>query len=140
MAGSDELSRGIVPYLFYRDAPAAIEFLCKAFGFEEHFRHPMPDGKVGHAELVHEKTVVMLASVWPEGGCSSPLDLPAVHSQVCCSVGDVDAHHERARAAGATIAAEPTDNYGQRRYRAIDPEGHRWLFVGPPAKPGRNRG
>ena len=56
--------------------------------------------------------------------------LPAVHSQVHCYVDDVDAHYERARAAGATIAAAPRDeDHGERSYRAVDPEGHRWIFA-----------
>jgi uncharacterized glyoxalase superfamily protein PhnB len=47
-------------------------------------------------------------------------------------VDDVDAHHERARAAGATIAAAPADQpHGSRIYRAVDPEGHRWIFSQP---------
>ncbi len=128
---NDEPSGGIVPYLFYSNAPAAIDFLCNAFGFEEQFRYPMPDGKVGHAELAHKKSQVMLASVWTEGGCASPLDLPAVHSQVFCTVDDVDAHYQRAKDAGATIVTEPSDQYGRRQYRVIDPEGHRWVFIGP---------
>jgi PhnB protein len=122
----------IIPYLAYRDAPAALEFLDKAFGFRERFRYPMPDGKIGHAEMAFAGNVVMLASVWEEGGMASPRELPAVHGQVFCWVDDVDAHHARARAAGATIVAEPADQpYGERTYRALDPEGHRWIFASP---------
>jgi uncharacterized glyoxalase superfamily protein PhnB len=121
----------IVPYLLYSDAPAAIDFLCKAFGFTEEFRLPMPDGRVGHAQLVYEGNLVMLASVFSEGGFASPLDLPAVHSHVYCTVDDTDSHYERARSAGATIAAEPANEHGTRLYRAMDTEGHRWMFAGP---------
>ena len=128
---NDEASYGIVPYLFYSDAPAAIDFLCRAFGFAEQFRYPMPDGRLGHAELTYKSNVLMLASVYAEGGFSNPLTLPAVHSQLYCTVDDVDAHHERARAAGATIVTEPANDHGHRLYRVIDPEGHRWMFVGP---------
>jgi MerR family transcriptional regulator, thiopeptide resistance regulator len=46
-------------------------------------------------------------------------------------VDDVDAHFTRAREAGATIAAEPANEHGLRRYRAMDPEGHRWSFATP---------
>jgi PhnB protein len=120
----------IVPYLAYADAPAAIDFLCRAFGFVERLRVPMPDGRVGHAELAAGDCTVMLASVYEEMGFASPLALPATHTQVMCWVDDVDAHHERARAAGATIVAEPSDQpYGDRTYRALDPEGHRWIFA-----------
>jgi len=122
----------VSPYLAYDDAPAAIDFLCRAFGFEERFRYPMPDGRIGHAELVSGGAVVMLASVFEEMGFTSPRKLPGVHCQMHCTVEDVDAHHERARAAGATIAAPPTDqDHGDRVYRATDPEGHRWIFSQP---------
>src|SRR5688572_33452633 len=102
-----QASQRIVPYLLYSDAPAAIDFLCKAFGFTEDFRYPMPDGKIGHAQLGYKGSMVMLASVWQEGGFASPLDLPAVHSQIYCSVGDAEGHYESSQRAVATISAEP---------------------------------
>lgn len=47
-------------------------------------------------------------------------------------IGDVDAHYERTRAAGARIDSEPTDQaYGLREYGVRDPEGHRWWFATP---------
>lgn len=126
------VTQRIVPYLGYADAPAALEFLCRAFGFEERFRMPMPDGRIGHAEVTLDGGLLMLASIWAEAGQMSPRDLPGTHSQVLCVVDDVDAHYERARAAGATIAAPPEDQpHGDRIYRAIDPEGHRWIFATP---------
>jgi uncharacterized glyoxalase superfamily protein PhnB len=122
----------IVPMLVYADAPAALEFLAAAFGFTERYRMDMPDGSVGHAEVGLGDQVVMIASEWPAGGVVSPLRLPALHAQIFVRVDDVDAHHARARAAGATIAAEPADQeYGERTYRAIDPEGQRWIFGAP---------
>lgn len=123
------------PMLVYADAPAALEFLTKAFGFEVRFRMDMPDGSVGHAELGIGDEVVMLASEWPTGGVVSPLQLPAVHAQIYVRIDDVDAHFACARAEGATIAAEPSDQeHGERTYRAIDPEGHRWIFGGKPER------
>jgi len=122
----------IIPYLSYADAPAAIGFLCKAFGFEERFRYPMPDGRIGHAELGYQDNVVMLASAY-EGFGESPLRLPAVHAQVYCFVDDVDAHFARARESGATVVGEPKNEHGTRFYRAVDPEGHRWIFAMPHA-------
>jgi len=122
----------VIPMLSYADAGAAIEFLTKAFGFAERFRMDMPDGSVGHAELTLGDAVVMLASEWEAGGVVSPQRLPAVPVQLYVSVPDVDAHFARARAEGATIATEPVDqDYGERNYRAIDPEGHRWIFGTP---------
>ena len=69
----------IIPYLAYADVPAAIDFLCRAFGFEERFRMPMDDGRIGHAELTYGKEVIMLALVWPELGLASPRNLSGVH-------------------------------------------------------------
>ena len=120
------------PMIVYADAPAALAFLAEAFGFAERFRMDMPDGSVGHAELGLGDEVVMVASEWHVGGVVSPQRLSAVHAQIFVRVDDVDAHFARARAAGATIATEPADQeYGERTYRAIDPEGHRWIFGAP---------
>ena len=119
----------IIPTMKYVDAPAAIEHLCRVFGFRERFRLPMPDGRLGHAELVHGDSVLMLASAYPEMGLVSPQDLPARHAQVSVYVDDVDAHHAHAVAEGATITAAVEDQfYGDRNYRAVDPEGNRWIF------------
>ena len=119
----------IIPYIAYADAAAAIDFLCSAFGFEERSRIEMPDGRVGHAEVGSGECVVMLASEYEELGFVGPRQLPSVHGQIFCYVDDVDAHHVRAREAGATILSEPSDEHGDRSYRAVDPEGHRWIFA-----------
>jgi uncharacterized glyoxalase superfamily protein PhnB len=59
----------------------------------------------------------------------SPLDLPAIPFLLHCEVPDVDAHYETALSAGATVLGAPEDQpYGIRTYRAVDPEGHRWIF------------
>lgn len=120
----------LIPYLAYADADAAIGFLIEAFGFVERFRMAMPDGRIGHAELAQADNVLMLASAYEEMGFSSPRDLPAHHGQVLCYVDDVDAHYAQAREAGATITEEPKDlPHGDRAYRAVDLEGHRWMFA-----------
>jgi PhnB protein len=120
----------IIPFLAYADAPAAIEFLCKAYGFVEEYRLMMPDGRVGHAELALDTSKISLASLWEELGFASPKDLGRVHAQLLCYVDDVDAHYERAKAAGATILDVPADQFhGDRIYRTVDPEGHRWIFA-----------
>ncbi len=90
---------------------------------------PMPDGKLGHAEVSYQGNVLMLATAVEENGHASPRDLPARHALIVCYVDDVDAHYARAKAAGAKILAEPEDQfYGDRIYRAEDPEGHQWSF------------
>jgi PhnB protein len=124
----------IIPMLAYDDAPAAMDFLRTAFGFEEKFRMAMPDGNIGHAEMMLHGNMVMLATTWKAGGLSSPKDLPAMPYQLFCEVDDVDAHYRQAVAAGAIVVAEPEDQfYGYRVYRAMDPEGHRWQFASPVA-------
>jgi uncharacterized glyoxalase superfamily protein PhnB len=121
----------IIPYLAYEDAPAALTFLCDAFGFEERFRMAMADGRIGHAEVTLGGSVLFLASLWKAVGHMSPKDLPGVHCQIYCHVDDVDAHFQRARAAGATVINEPSEGHGERSYRAMDLEGHRWIFGSP---------
>ena len=119
----------IIPYLAYADAPAAVEFLCKAYGFEAGVQMEMGDGVLGHAELHLGDNVVFLSTAFAEMGHASPKDLTAVHGQVMIYVDDVDAHYEHARAAGAEIAEEIADQfYGDRNYRTVDPEGHHWIF------------
>jgi uncharacterized glyoxalase superfamily protein PhnB len=131
-----ESKQRIIPYLGYADAPAAIEFLRDAFGFEERYRMAADGGLIGHAELTYGDNVLMLASVWTAAGFASPLDLAGIHTQLVCEVEDADAHCARARAAGATIIGEPADTpHGGRSYRALDPEGHRWIFSGPASQP-----
>ena len=124
----------IIPYLAYEDAPAALTFLKDAFGFEERFRMAMPDGRIGHAEVALGESVLFLASLWKEAGHMSPKDLPGVHCQMYCNVDDVDAHYRQARDAGAVVIGEPADSgHGDRTYRAMDLEGHRWIFGTPNA-------
>lgn len=119
----------IIPMLNYRDCDAAIAFLVKAFGFEERQVYFMADDRIGHAELALGDNVIMLASVFHEMDQTTPKDAGAWYSQVFCYVDDVDAHFERAKKAGASITAEPADQFtGDRHYRAEDPEGHRWIF------------
>jgi PhnB protein len=127
----------IIPYLAYEDAPAALDFLRDAFGFTETFRMAMDDGRIGHAELALGESVLYLASLWKEVGNMSPKDLPGIHCQLYCRVDDVDAHFRRARDQGATVINEPSDQgHGERTYRAMDLEGHRWIFGSPIADGG----
>lgn len=119
----------ILPMLAYDDAPAAIDFLKTAFGFEERYRLEMPGGAIGHAELALGEGVIAVSSAWRDAGLYPPSELPGCHAQYAVLLDDVDAHYARAVQAGATIAAPPEDQfYGYRMYRAVDPEGHRWVF------------
>lgn len=119
----------VYPCLYYRNAPAAIRWLEQAFGFRKRMAVDGPDGTIVHAELSFGSTVIMVSTSKPDHGWVSPLDLGAVNQLLCIYVEDVDAHYERARAAGAVILGEPRDtDYGSRGYECKDPEGHIWSF------------
>ena len=123
----------IIPSLRYRDAPAAIDWLCKAFGFERHLVVPGEAGTIGHAQLVFGNGMIMLGSARDDdfGQLQKPLDAPdaPVSKSAYIIVSDVDAHHTRAVAAGAQVVMAPEDqHYGGRLYSCRDPEGNLWNF------------
>jgi PhnB protein len=119
----------IAPYLLYEDGAAAIDFLTKAFGFEEVMRMD-EGGVVNHAEVRLGDDTVMLG--YPGEDYKNPRKADHATALVHVYVDDVDTHFERAKAAGAEIVMEPTDQeYGDRRYDAKDPEGHFWSFATP---------
>lgn len=124
------MTQNIFPALRYRDAPAAIEWLERAFGFERLAVHPGPDGTVAHAELILDGGVVMLGSVKPDAyGARSPREVGEISQSLYVWVADVDAHHARAAAAGAEVFRGPEDTfYGSREYSCRDLEGHVWSF------------
>jgi uncharacterized glyoxalase superfamily protein PhnB len=120
--------------LRYRDANAAIEFLCNAFGFERHLVVPGPDNTVAHAQLTFGNGMIMLGSHPHEGEFTKWVQPPqtpdAVNTHsIYVVVTDADAHHARAKSAGARIVRPLTDeDYGGRDYSARDPEGYIWSF------------
>ena len=123
----------IVPSLRYRDAPAAVEWLSEAFGFEKHLVVPGEDGTIAHAQLVFGNGMIMLGSARDDdfGRLQQPLDAPdsSVSQSAYVIVNDVDAHHARASAAGARVVMPPEDqDYGGRLYACRDPEGNLWNF------------
>lgn len=129
MADSYRTPSDIHPSLTYDDAPAAIEWLCRAFGFTRRFVVPGPDGRVEHSELSLGTGVVMVSSPKPEDRRVSPKALAGVAQALSVFVPDPDAHHEAAVAAGARIVRPlRTEEYGARGYGALDPEGHVWYF------------
>ena len=120
----------ITPYLLYEDCEAALEFLARAFGFEEVLRYTGEGGYVNHAEMkVGSGGRIFMGD--PGDHYENPKRLG--HETVGIYVEtdeDVDALCERARAAGAAIREEPTDqDYGERRFTAEDLEGHVWYFA-----------
>ncbi|UQA96174.1 VOC family protein [Streptomyces halobius] len=118
----------IYPTLLYHDAPAAITLLTEAFGFTKEAVYESGDGTVLHAELAYGNGRVMLGTK----GRGGPFDEAmgdAGPTGVYVVVEDADAHFERAKAAGAEILMEPTDqDYGARDYMARDGEGNIWSF------------
>jgi uncharacterized glyoxalase superfamily protein PhnB len=123
----DTMPPTLYPCLRYVDAPAAITWLERAFGFTTHARHDAPDGRVAHAELRLGHGLLMVGS-----GESAPTREPdpaRAWSGLYVVIDDLEAHCERARAAGATITQEPRDtDYGSREYAALDLEGKVWSF------------
>ena len=118
----------ITPYLLYENVSGAIDWLTSAFGFVERMRVPGLDGKTAHAEMRLADGVIMMGCPGPE--YQNPKRLGHVTQNLYVYVDDVDAHFERARKAGAKILEEPKDQfYGDRRYGAVDPEGHHWYFA-----------
>lgn len=112
------------PSMAYDDAPAAIDFLCGAFGFERHAVYANQDGTIGHAELRYGNGVVMFGSAKGE--------VQATRGRgggVYVLVDDPDSHCAQARTAGAEITNDLHDTeYGSREYAAKDPEGNNWYF------------
>jgi uncharacterized glyoxalase superfamily protein PhnB len=134
------MEQRIVPFIGYEDAGGAIEWLGQAFGFvEDRDARYEEDGTITHAELDLEGATIYLST--PDGYASPrrmreesalarrAYDNPWVVDGYFVEVTDVDTHHERAVAAGATILREPEEpGHGFRVYSAEDPEGHRWMF------------
>ncbi len=127
----------IIPCLRYRNAPAAIDFICKAFGFERHAVHAdAADASIiHHAQLVRAGQMIMLGSLkgdaeFQRKGRMLHPDAAGGNTQsVYVVLDDVDGHAARARAAGAEIVMEPADqDYGGRNYSALDCEGYVWSF------------
>ena len=126
----------IVPAVFYKDPIAALRWLEKAFGFEIASLITDGDGRLAHSELTYKGGALNVGGEWegPIVGPArmrSPQTVEGINTQfVRIHLDDgLDDHCARARAAGARIVDEPTDQfYGSRTYRALDPEGHVWNF------------
>jgi uncharacterized glyoxalase superfamily protein PhnB len=125
----------VIPSLRYRDAPAAIEWLCENFGFEKQLVLPNDDGTIAHAQLSFGNGMIMLGSVLEvetEFGrlIKQPDEIGGAETQSAyVVVSDADAIYSRATAAGAEIVIEIKDeDYGGRGFSCRDLEGHLWSF------------
>ena len=118
----------IFPLLRYDDARAAIDWLCMAFGFTVKFSVPESGPFVRHAQLLLGDQLIMVGSC-RDDGMVSPKSTGVSTQAICAYVPDVDAHYERARAAGAEITAPPKNtDFGAREYHVMDVERHPWTF------------
>lgn len=120
----------IMPTMRYRNAPAAIDWLSKVFGFERHAVYANPDGTIAHAELTLNGGMIMLGSGKDDEygrGFKPPSELGFETRSTYIVVPDADAVHARAVAAGANIVRPLQDTpYGSREFSLKDPEGHSW--------------
>jgi uncharacterized glyoxalase superfamily protein PhnB len=132
------------PSIYYDDPRAAIDWLCRAFGFELKLKVEGASGDIVHSELTFGEGLVMVGGTGRDDKGKeawqthqvSPKSLQGGNTQsICLFVDDVDAHCAQAKEHGAQIHREPkTDDYGDdywsdRTYGATDPEGHMWWFM-----------
>ena len=134
MSGNAKIATStVIPAMRYRDAAAAIEWLCNAFGFQNHLVVPGDNGGIAHAQLSFGNGMIMLGSARDDEfgqWVKPPREIGGVGTQSAyVIVDDADAHYARAKAAGAEIVTEVEDqDYGGRLYSCRDPEGHLWSF------------
>lgn len=116
--------------LVYADLDAAFAYLTEVFALGPGEVTRDTDGRAVHGEVEAGDGVIWLHPESEQFQLASPRSVGAATASVSVLVDDVDAHHEHAREAGATIVYGPTDQpYGYREYGARDPEGHMWSFM-----------
>lgn len=136
---SDEYP-AVIPMIAYENGPAAMDWLARAFGFRERTRMLGQEGRLSHGEMQAGEGVIMLATPSPHyhgpkkhreesEAARRWSEVPYIVDGVLVYVDDVDAHFERAKAAGATILSPVEDTPDGKRYRVEDLEGHRWMFM-----------
>lgn len=121
----------IIPALQYTDAPAAIDWLVRVFGFTPHVVYPDADGGIAHAQLLLDGNMIMLGSTRSGDiyGRKTPAEAGGVTMSVSVTLADPDAHYARAVAGGADIIVPIADqDYGGRSYDVRDCGGHVWTF------------
>ncbi|HJV93182.1 MAG TPA: VOC family protein [Azonexus sp.] len=134
-AAAKDTRATVIPCLRYRDAPAAIDWLCATFGFARQAVHANPDGSIAHAQLTFGNGMIMLGSVSGKESAwgaliKQPDELGGAETQSAyLIVADADAIYARATAAGAEILLDIKDeDYGGRGFTCRDLEGHIWNF------------
>lgn len=118
------------PYINIKGCGEAIEFYKKAFGAIEKLRLVMPDGKIAHAELEIEGSLIMMADENPDWGTKSPDTLGGTPVTLGLYVPDVDQSFQRAIDAGASEYMPVKDEfYGDRTGQVLDPFGYKWMIA-----------
>jgi len=134
MSAPKKTTATVIPGLRYHDAAAAIEWLCRAFGFERELVVPGEGGTIAHAQLRFGNGMIMLGSAGKHGGgydelVKTPRETGVATQGIYVIVQDPDAHYRDAVAAGAEIVLDLVDqDYGGRGYTCRDPEGNVWSF------------
>ena len=133
MATSPSSGSTIISCLRYRDAHAAIDWLCKAFGFEKHAVYENDQGGVEHAQLVYDAGMIMLGEVRDNDfgrHIAQPDEIGGRETQCACvTVANCKSHYQQAKDAGAVIVDDYSEKeYGGAGYSCHDPEGHLWYF------------
>jgi uncharacterized glyoxalase superfamily protein PhnB len=130
----------LTPYIIVSDARRAMDWYIEVFGAQRRGEpHINADGTIGHAEVGIGDAVLMFAEasdLWPDVPVRAPdrSGSPAAFSHTLhLQVDDVDASTERARLGGASVEREPTDQPYGRGAVIVDPFGHRWMLLRPPA-------
>jgi PhnB protein len=130
-----EVQPSLSPHLVVDDAAAAIDFYVKAFGATEYGRVPHPDGRLVHAALDINGSMVMLNDDFPDfngGKPSTPTALGGTPVTIHLQVPDVEAAFKRAVDAGAVVVAPLEDQFWGDRYGIVrDPFGHQWSLGQP---------
>jgi uncharacterized glyoxalase superfamily protein PhnB len=133
----------LTPYIVVSDARRAMAWYVQVFGAQRRGElHVNADGTIGHAEVSIGDAVLMFAEasdLWPDVPVRAP-ESPATFSHTLhLEVDDVDVSTERARRSGASVEREPTDQPYGRGSVIVDPFGHRWMLLRPPARAGLAR-
>ncbi len=126
----------IIPSILYKDATAAIEWLCNAFGFQKHLIVPGENGKITHAQLTLGEIMIMIGSAQSQSEYSKlikqPDEMDNFETQspyIVLKENDIETHYEIAKKHGAKIVIElKVEDYGGKNYSCCDIEGHLWNF------------
>lgn len=121
----------VIPAFRYRDAQAAMEWLCGIFGFEKKAVYPGENGTIAHAELALGGGMIMLGTMKDDEHSvrfKAPDETGGVETGgAYVVVEDADAAYARAQAAGAVVVRPLQETpYGSREFSVKDPEGHTW--------------